>query len=71
MSNSPSSPSADWRSLFLGRKEELQWLQDAWDSAVQGNPQIRVLTAESGYGKTKIAQAFYSWLSTARDPDDS
>jgi tetratricopeptide (TPR) repeat protein len=66
----PSTPLAkDHRALFLGREKELQWLQDAWRATREGGPQMRILTAESGYGKTKIAQAFYTWLSTECDPD--
>jgi tetratricopeptide (TPR) repeat protein len=54
--------------LFLGREEELRWLRTAWELAAQGKPQFRVITAESGYGKTRLVQAFYTWLSTECDP---
>jgi len=59
----------DYRTLFLGREEELKWLQEAWKLARKGQPQIRILLAESGYGKTKIAQAFYNWLTLHHDPE--
>lgn len=59
----------NWRQDLLGREEELEWLQNAWKEAVTGKPQIRVLTAESGYGKTKIVHSFYAWLAARHDPD--
>jgi len=70
----PSNASRSERALdedgfFLGRQKELNWLRQAWEQAVQGKPQIRILTAESGYGKTALAQAFYGWLSSDYDPD--
>ncbi len=67
--NPPPTSSRNHRTLFLGRKQELDWLRAAWDATLADGPQFRILTAESGYGKTKIAQAFYTWLSTERDPD--
>lgn len=71
MNSDTSSPAQrEQRHLFLGREGELQWLQDAWQATLEDGPQMRILTAESGYGKTKIAQAFYSWLSTKCDPED-
>ncbi len=66
----PSSPHQNWRNVFLGRQEELEWLEAAWKQTTSGEgPQMRVFTAESGYGKTKMAHAFYTRLSTAHDPD--
>lgn len=62
----------DWRSQFFGRKAELEWLQEAWEQVVDPDspsPQMRVLYANSGFGKTKVAQRFYTWLSEARDPE--
>lgn len=59
----------DWRTLFLGREKELKWLEEAWELTIQGKPQMRVIISESGYGKTKLAQAFYTQLSTNHDPD--
>ena len=55
--------STPWRSVFVGRDEELSWLQEAWERVVAGEPQLRILRGESGLGKTRIVQAFYAWLS--------
>jgi len=51
--------------MFVGREDELAWLQAAWERAAAGEPQMRVLRGESGLGKTRIVQALYSWLSRA------
>lgn len=54
---------------FLGREVELGELTAAWELARQGVPQIRVIVADSGYGKTKMVQALYSKLSEDFDPE--
>jgi hypothetical protein len=54
---------------FIGRDEELRWLKGAWAQARKGQPKLRVLRGESGFGKTRIVQAFYSWLSTDPEQD--
>ncbi len=59
----------DWRDLFLGRDAEIGWLIEAWRLAKSGQPQFRVLRAESGLGKTKIVQEFYHWLSLRENAD--
>ncbi|SEN50549.1 tetratricopeptide repeat protein [Nitrosomonas marina] len=58
-----------WNQVFIGREEELQWLQDKWNLAKKGRPQLCVLRGESGFGKTKIIQKFYSWLSSSKGED--
>ena len=57
--------------LFIGRDEELQWLKQAWSDVKSGQPRFCVLRGHSGFGKTKIVQKFYSWLSSDdnEDPD--
>ncbi|WP_028920415.1 AAA family ATPase [Pseudoxanthomonas suwonensis] len=57
-------------SELLGREQELAVLEEAWKQALQGKPQIRVVVADSGYGKTRLVQALYSRLSTDYDPRD-
>lgn len=57
-----------WRDLFVGRRAELEWLADHWKKALAGEPQLVVLLAESGLGKTRIAQEFYRRLSREHDP---
>jgi tetratricopeptide (TPR) repeat protein len=57
-----------WRDIFVGRRKELDWLKDRWYQVLKGQPQLVVLLAESGLGKTRIAQEFYRWLSREHDP---
>ncbi len=54
---------------FIGRERELNWLKVAWALARRGSPQLCVLRGESGFGKTRIVQAFYSWLSSKKEQD--
>lgn len=54
----------DWRRLFVGRDDELGRLRTAWrkvapEDGSQAEPQLVVLLAESGLGKTRLAQEFY------------
>lgn len=54
----------DWREIFLGREEELAWLKQNWQEVYENSgTRICVLRGESGFGKTRIIQKFYSWLS--------
>ncbi|MBD8876195.1 hypothetical protein [Roseibium polysiphoniae] len=53
-------------SIFCGRLKELQLLKDSWHRLKNDpsyHPEVHVLTAESGLGKTRIVQEFYNWLS--------
>jgi tetratricopeptide (TPR) repeat protein len=48
---------------LLGRDAELARLSAAWDAVLAGGgPRTAVLLAESGLGKTRLAQAFYERL---------
>ena len=58
------------RPIFVGRTEELKQLKASWQLAKQGKPQIVVLKADSGLGKTRILQHFYSWISKPSNGDD-
>jgi tetratricopeptide (TPR) repeat protein len=65
---------SSWQSLFVGRERELKQLRDAWrkvapdsQSGTKPEPQLVVLLAESGLGKTRLVQEFYRWLSTTQD----
>ena len=60
-----NKPSADWSELFIGREKDLLWLRRLWTEAKSGEPRFCVLRGESGFGKTKIIQKFYSELSTS------
>jgi hypothetical protein len=56
------------KSIFCGRENELARLRSEWTMAVQeGQPQIVVLLADNGLGKTRLVQEFYGWLSTHVD----
>lgn len=57
----------DWHSSFVGRDDDLKILQDAWDEARTGTTRVVAIVAESGFGKTRLAQEFYNWLSTVHD----
>jgi hypothetical protein len=58
-----------WWGIFCGRKKELAAIQEAWDEVRSGQakPQVLVLLAESGLGKTRIIQEFYNDISTHQD----
>lgn len=66
-----NSQNQEWSDLFIGRESELEWLKSAWKDVKLGEPRLRVLRGESGLGKTRILQKFYSWLShdEAEDPE--
>ncbi|MEM6466378.1 MAG: AAA family ATPase, partial [Pseudomonadota bacterium] len=57
----------DWHSDFVGRGADLDVLKAAWDEASSGTPRVVAIVAESGFGKTRLAQEFYNWLSTHHD----
>jgi len=59
-----------WQDVFCGREKELQFLKDKWDliaSSEKPEPQCIALIAESGFGKTRLVQEFYSWLVEKED----
>ena len=56
-----------WQGGFVGRDADLRVMQAAWDDARQGTPRVLALVAESGFGKTRLAQEFYNWLSVTQD----
>ncbi|MEM6372307.1 MAG: hypothetical protein AAF727_05955 [Pseudomonadota bacterium] len=57
----------EWHSEFVGRADDLHVLQSAWDEVRGGQTRVLAIVAESGFGKTRLAQEFYNWLSTAHD----
>jgi len=55
----------EWQNVFCGREEELQFLKDKWHKVANSEkpePQFVNLVADSGLGKTRLVQEFYSWL---------
>jgi tetratricopeptide (TPR) repeat protein len=57
-----------WQHMFVGRELDMAFLQERWEEARHGRPQVVVLLGESGLGKTRLVQEFYRWLSTNADP---
>lgn len=54
--------------FFVGREADLNVLCKAYEEVKQtGKTRIVALIAESGFGKTRLAQEFYGWLSTEHD----
>jgi len=53
---------------FVGREAELTKLMRAWGKTQHGHPQLVILLADSGYGKTRIIHEFYHQVSTQFDP---
>ena len=79
------SPVRDWRSMFVGRSDELARLWHALESAAPAlfgraeapRPALVVLRGDSGVGKSRIVQEFYRRIadssrtnSASLDPDD-
>ncbi len=59
-----------WREIFCPRDIELNLLKEAWtkvSNREKSESQVVALLAESGLGKTRIAQEFFNWLSTEVD----
>lgn|GEM_PF-4444729 len=62
----------EWQDIFCGREDELQFLKDKFRLVAENknpSPQITVLLGESGFGKTRLIQEFYKWLSNDYDLD--
>ncbi len=55
---------------FVGRDVDLHYLINAWKKAKAGQPQLEVILADSGMGKTRLIQEFYHWLSQNEDTRD-
>jgi tetratricopeptide (TPR) repeat protein len=56
-----------WTTCFVERAAELELLASAWEQAKAGVPQLVVLTAPPGLGKTRLVQEFYHSVSTRDD----
>lgn len=56
-----------WQEKFVGRDDDLDILRGAWEEAKSGEPRVVALVAESGFGKTRLAQEFFNYLSVAED----
>jgi uncharacterized coiled-coil protein SlyX len=68
-----NTTSHEWQSLFVGREHEMQTLQDAYERLLPVNDnyiEIISLIGDSGIGKTRIVQQFYTWLSQYHDLRD-
>jgi DNA-binding SARP family transcriptional activator len=47
---------------LVGRRPEWAQLQDAWQRASTGRPQMMVLAGEAGIGKTRLAEELLAWV---------
>jgi DNA-binding SARP family transcriptional activator len=47
---------------LVGRQPEWAQVQDAWQRASAGRPQMVVLTGEAGIGKTRLAEELLAWV---------
>ncbi len=56
-----------WTACFVERAAELDLLSRAWERAKGRAPQLVVLTAPPGLGKTRLVQEFYNLVSTRDD----
>ena len=61
-----------WSEVFSGRAAELRQLADAWERVQypQPDPQVVVLLAESGLGKTRLVQEFFARISAEQGADE-
>ena len=50
------------RAPLVGRRPEWAQLQEAWQRASAGRPQMVVLTGEAGIGKTRLAEELLAWV---------
>jgi DNA-binding SARP family transcriptional activator len=60
-SSGPDTSIAFLGSLFAGRIREQQALEDRYEGAAAGQPQLVVLRGAPGIGKTRLAQKFLAW----------
>jgi len=54
----PQSLSSEGRTKFVGRKELIDRLRDAWERARAGGLQLVLVAGEAGIGKTRLAMQF-------------
>jgi class 3 adenylate cyclase len=55
----------DLRRAFVGRESELEQLQAAYQSAVDGSaPQLFTIVGDAGVGKTRLVRELWEWLSS-------
>jgi len=46
---------------LVGRQEEWQTLQHAWQNAIRGRPHLVMIHGEGGIGKTRLAEEMVIW----------
>ncbi len=56
-----------WQDLFVGRERELDELRQCWAKVQSGVPQLAVVLAPPGMGKTRLVQEFYHYVSQMHD----
>jgi DNA-binding SARP family transcriptional activator len=58
----PADQALPSSTALVGRADELIQLQRALADVMRGHPRCVVLSGEAGIGKTRLIEAFYSWL---------
>jgi len=48
---------------LVGRKQEWEQIQEAWQRGAGGHPHMFILTGEASIGKTKLAEELVAWVS--------
>lgn len=61
----------EWEKLFVGRDAPLAQMKAAWHAAKTNGPQLLTVLAEPGFGKTRLVQEFYRWLSDHEQSEPS
>jgi Protein kinase domain len=57
-------PELEVRTPLIGREDDLRWLREAWDEAVQRHGHVAVISGRRGMGKTRLAAALAREVST-------
>jgi len=57
----PVEPTLVANAPFVGRQQEWQQLQTAWQSSQRGQPYFVLLAGEAGIGKTRLAEELLNW----------
>jgi Novel STAND NTPase 1/Protein kinase domain/AAA ATPase domain len=50
-------PELEFRTALVGREDDLRWLRDAWDEALERHGHVAVISGRRGMGKTRLAAA--------------
>ena len=65
-STPPAAPSTNSLRPFVGRKPQIEVLDQAFEASIRGEPVVVLIAGRSGMGKTVLAQRFLSRVSQQR-----